>query len=82
MVGQLYIQKSSTIDTFLSKKTICLFNKCVDKALNFKELYFVNTSLNVYKIHLRHCCFFCIKYTALGESFVTNIIALVLQSLQ
>ena len=24
---------------FLSKKTICLFNMCVDKALNFKKVY-------------------------------------------
>ena len=35
------------VDTFLSKKTICLFNKCVDRALNFKEMYFANTSSSV-----------------------------------
>ena len=43
------LQNSSTlslslpINTLSPKKTICLFNKCVDKALNFKQVYFVNT---------------------------------------
>ena len=31
----------------LLKKTICLFNQCVDTALNFKEVYSVDTSSSV-----------------------------------
>ena len=40
----------NTIDTFLSKKIICIFIECVGRALNFKEVYFVNTSSSVYEI--------------------------------
>ena len=52
-----WLQNRSTIDTFLSKKTICLFNECVDKALNFKDIdmYFVNTYIK----HLKRCHFMC-----------------------
>ena len=35
-------------------------------------LCYINTSLNTIK-HLKHCCFFCMKYAALGESLMTNI---------
>ena len=29
------------------KETFVFFNKCVDRALNFKEMHFVNNSLSV-----------------------------------
>ena len=40
------------------KEIYTAFNKCVDKALNFKEVYFVDTSLSVnYNNNktLQHC---------------------------
>ena len=40
-------------------------------------MYFVHTSLSVkYNIRfkaLKHRCFFCMKYTPLGESLMTNV---------
>ena len=61
-------------DTFLSKKTICLFNKRVDRALNFKEMYFANTSLSVkYNKTLEALLLLLYEiYSLFGESLMTN----------
>ena len=49
------------------RRPFCLFSKCVDRGLNFKEIYFVMN-------HLKHWCYFYMNYTALGESPMTNIV--------
>ena len=72
-----YLQSSSTLDTFLLKNTICSFNKCVDKTLNVKRVRsFVNIPLSVkYNKTLKALAtvvLFVWKYTALGESHITN----------
>ena len=37
-------------------------------------MYFVDTSLSVkYNKKLKDCCFFCMKYTTLGESLSTQL---------
>ena len=33
--------------THFIEENICLFSKCVDRAINLKEVYFVNASLSV-----------------------------------
>ena len=39
------LQNGSFIETFLSKKIICLFNKCVDKAFAFCQHFFFGFAL-------------------------------------
>ena len=46
---------------FFIKEGHLFIQPCANKVLNFKEVYFVNTSLSVkYIKHLKHCCFSCI----------------------
>ena len=67
------LQNGSTIEIFIKEKT-CSFNKCIPRVLNFKEVHFINTSLNIKTIkYLKPYCFFCMNYTALGECFVIII---------
>ena len=40
---------------------------------NHSFVFYSHISSVKYNKHLKHCCFVCMKYTALGEGLMTNI---------